>query len=232
LKVLEAINQAESLEQLLDAMPALNPDLVVTYHHFGAVGAFDYKDSCEFYAYNVPENIVNYLDKHRKRDSNPAVTAVFSKGEEIWLSDLVHHPYIIEKGHEKLTEATMAMTGDALCLPLYGPNNRSGYMFLAFGFGKNDCDEFFAFRIQNLTQKFHVRYCLMLHAMHMQVNLTTREAEVLELITFGKTNAEIGTVLGISPNTVNGYVKQIFLKLDVTDRVSAAMRAQTLKIKL
>jgi len=71
-----------------------------------------------------------------------------------------------------------------------------------------------------------------LHAMHMQVNLTTREAEVLELITFGKTNAEIGTVLGISPNTVNGYVKQIFLKLDVTDRVSAAMRAQTLKIKL
>jgi len=232
LKILAAINKAETLEQLLGVAPSFKPDLIATYHHFGAVGAFDYKDSCEFHAYNVPENIVNYLDNHRKRDSNPAVVAVFAKGEEIWLSELLTDPYIIDQGHEKLTKATMEMTGDALCLPLYGPNNRSGYMFLAFGFGRTDCDDFFAFRIQNLTQKFHVRYCLMLQAMHTQVNLTAREAEVLELITFGKTNAEIGTVLGISANTVNGYVGQIFLKLDVTDRVSAAMRAQTLKVTL
>ena len=59
------------------------------------------------------------------------------------------------------------------------------------------------------------------------VHLTQREAEVLQLITFGKTNPEIGSILGISTNTVSGYVKQIFLKLDVSDRVTAALRAST-----
>ena len=232
LTVLDVIDKAESLEQLLDSIPSLIPDMIATYHHFGAVGAFDYKDHSEFHAYNVPEALLNYLDKHRKRDSNPAVTAVLAKGEAVWLSELLENSYIIETGHEKLTQATMDMTGDALCLPLYGPNSRSGYMFLAFGFGKAECDEFLKYRLQNVAQKFHVKYCLMLNGLQMQVNLTPREAEVLELITFGKTNAETGEILGISANTVSGYVKQIFLKLDVKDRVSAAMRAQTLKIQL
>ncbi len=230
-KVLETINQAETLEQILGSMPALWPNMIATYHHFGAVGAFDYKDSCEFYAYNVPQNIVDYLDAHRTFKSNPAVVAVFSKGDAVWLSELLDHPYIQEMGHEKLTEATLELTGDALCLPLYGPNNRLGYMFLALGFGKADCDEFVRFRIELLAQKFHIRYCLMLQALNAQVKLTVREAEVLELISFGKTNSEIATVLGISSSTVGGYVSKIFLKLDVKDRVSAAMRAQTLKIK-
>ncbi len=232
LKLLGAINQAETIEQLLKSIPLLIPNMVASYHHFGAVGAFDYKDHCEFHSVNLPEAIVNYLDQHRKRDSNPGVVAVFSRGCAIWLSELMTDPYIIEIGHEKKTMATIEMTGDGLALPLYGPNNRSGYMFLAFGFGKAECDEFVAYKIQNLAQKFHVRYCLMLQALHTQVKLTPREAEVLELITHGKTNAVIATILGISPNTVSGYVGQIFLKLNVSDRVSAAMRAQTLKVKL
>lgn len=232
LNVIKVIDQAETVQELLDALPKLIPDMIGTYHHFGAVGAFDYNDHSVFHAYNVPQDLFNYLDNHRRRDSNPAVVAVFAKGDAVWLSELIDDPYIIEVGHDKLTQATMDMTGDALCLPLYGPNNRSGYLFIAFGFGKAECDEFLKYRMQNVAQKFHNKYCLMLHAMHIQVNLTPREAEVLDLITFGNTNTEIGEILGISPNTVSGYVKQIFLKLDVTDRVSAAMRAQTLKVKI
>jgi LuxR family transcriptional regulator/LuxR family quorum-sensing system transcriptional regulator CciR len=232
LLALEVIDKAETLKELLDSLPPLIPNMVATYHHFGAVGAFDYKDHSEFHAYNVPPDLLNYLNNHRRRDSNPAVVAVFAKGDVVWLSELIHDPYIIEVGHDRLTQATIDLTGDALCLPLYGPNSRSGYLFLAFGFGKAECDAFLKYRMQNVAQKFHNKYCLMLNAMHMQINLTPREAEVLELITFGKTNTMIGDILGISTSTVSGYVKQIFLKLDVTDRVSAAMRAQTLKVKI
>lgn len=232
LQIVNTIDEAETLEQLLSSVPAILPKITATYHHFGAVGAFDYKDHCEFHAFNVPKDLFDYLDNHRKRDSNPGVVAIFAKGEPMWLSELLEDPYIIEIGHEKLTQATMDMMGDGLCLPLYGPGSRSGYMFLALGYGKAECDEFFRYRTQNIAQKFHVKYCLTLRAMHLQVNLTPREAEVLKLVSFGKTNTEIGNVLGISPNTVSGYVKQIFLKLNVSDRVSAAMRAQTLKIKL
>jgi len=232
LEAMSVIDKAETLQQLLDSIPSLIPNMIGTYHHFGAVGAFDYKDISEFHGYNVPKVMESYLENYRKRDSDPVAAVVFAKGEAVWLSKLVDHPYILEKGHDKLTKATLDMTGDGLCIPLYGPNSRTGYMFVALGFGKVECDEFLIYRMQNVAQKFHVRYCLMRRAMHIQVNLTPREAEVLELITFGKTNSQIAGNLGISSNTVSGYVKQIFLKLDVKDRVSAAMRSQTLKIKL
>ena len=58
-----------------------------------------------------------------------------------------------------------------------------------------------------------------------QVKLTNRESEVLELMTYGKTNPEIGVILNISANTVSSYVKQIYLKLGTTDRVTTALKA-------
>jgi two-component system, NarL family, response regulator NreC len=45
--------------------------------------------------------------------------------------------------------------------------------------------------------------------------LTDREREVLQLIAEGKTNKEIGTVLGVSINTVETHRKHIMEKLDL-----------------
>ena len=56
--------------------------------------------------------------------------------------------------------------------------------------------------------------------------------EVLELLSFGKSNPEIAKILGISSNTVAGYVKQIYLKLGTNDRVSAALRAQCIQLPI
>lgn len=56
-------------------------------------------------------------------------------------------------------------------------------------------------------------------------HFTEREEEVLKLIAEGKSNIEIGQVLNLSPNTVKGYVRQIFAKLSVNDRVKAAKKA-------
>jgi DNA-binding CsgD family transcriptional regulator len=56
-------------------------------------------------------------------------------------------------------------------------------------------------------------------------NLTTREAEVLGWIAEGKTNAEIGRLLFISPHTVRKHIENIFEKLDVHTRTAAARYA-------
>ena len=88
------------------------------------------------------------------------------------------------------------------------------------------------YKIQSLAQVLHIRYCWLIEKLQIQVKLTPREAEVLELITFGKSNVEIGLILNISANTVAVYVKSIFIKLNVSDRVSAAMRAETIKMKI
>lgn len=57
------------------------------------------------------------------------------------------------------------------------------------------------------------------------LSLTMREAEVLIWIARGKSNRDISDILGISPRTVNKHLEQIFTKLGVENRASAAALA-------
>jgi DNA-binding response OmpR family regulator/DNA-binding CsgD family transcriptional regulator len=61
--------------------------------------------------------------------------------------------------------------------------------------------------------------------LQQSLSLTTRESEVLLWISRGKSNREIGEILSISPRTVNKHLEQIFVKLGVENRASAAARA-------
>ena len=57
------------------------------------------------------------------------------------------------------------------------------------------------------------------------VALSDRELEVLRLVADGKTNQEIGEVLFIGPSTVRNHISSILTKLQVENRVQAAVRA-------
>jgi predicted ATPase/DNA-binding CsgD family transcriptional regulator/DNA-binding XRE family transcriptional regulator len=54
--------------------------------------------------------------------------------------------------------------------------------------------------------------------------LSSREAQVLELVAAGKTNREIAADLEISPATVQRHLANIYTKLDVRNRTEAARR--------
>lgn len=54
------------------------------------------------------------------------------------------------------------------------------------------------------------------------LNLTAREAEVLYWLANGKTNKDISQILGMAVRTVNKHLEQIFPKLGVENRTSAA----------
>jgi class 3 adenylate cyclase/DNA-binding CsgD family transcriptional regulator len=56
-------------------------------------------------------------------------------------------------------------------------------------------------------------------------DLTAREAEVLRLIAIGRSNADIGTVLSISLNTVATHVRNILAKTGCANRTEAAAYA-------
>jgi DNA-binding NarL/FixJ family response regulator len=55
--------------------------------------------------------------------------------------------------------------------------------------------------------------------------LTDRESEVLLWVARGKTNRDIGEILGMSPRTVNKHLEHIFEKLGVETRTAAAAAA-------
>jgi DNA-binding CsgD family transcriptional regulator len=55
-----------------------------------------------------------------------------------------------------------------------------------------------------------------------RMGLTRREAEVSAWVSEGKTNAEIGQILGVRPLTVKKHLEHIFAKLGVENRTAAA----------
>ncbi len=55
--------------------------------------------------------------------------------------------------------------------------------------------------------------------------LSAKEVEILQLIVQGRSNKEIGSDLNITEFTVKGHLKNIFLKLHVSDRTEAAIKA-------
>jgi transcriptional regulator EpsA len=65
----------------------------------------------------------------------------------------------------------------------------------------------------------------LLKAQEREVDLSAREREVLKLICIGKTNQEIGAILGISPWTVKIHVRNLMGKLNVSTRGHAAAKA-------
>jgi len=55
--------------------------------------------------------------------------------------------------------------------------------------------------------------------------LTPRETEVLSWVAKGKTNRDVGEILGLSPRTVNKHLEHVFEKLGVETRAAAAALA-------
>ncbi|MBA4342644.1 MAG: DNA-binding response regulator [Methylibium sp.] len=65
----------------------------------------------------------------------------------------------------------------------------------------------------------------LLDALISGFKLTAREAEVLYWVVKGKTNVDIGDILGSSPRTVQKHLEHVFEKLGVETRTSAAALA-------
>jgi DNA-binding NarL/FixJ family response regulator len=66
-----------------------------------------------------------------------------------------------------------------------------------------------------------------LQALATLFKLTQRESEVLHWVIKGKTNRDIGEILGTSPRTVNKHLEHVFVKLGVETRTAAASLAMT-----
>jgi DNA-binding response OmpR family regulator/DNA-binding CsgD family transcriptional regulator len=66
-----------------------------------------------------------------------------------------------------------------------------------------------------------------IESMSLAFKLTAKEAEVLYWVVKGKTNKDIGDILGSSPMTVKKHLERVFVKLGVETRTAAAGMAMT-----
>ena len=77
--------------------------------------------------------------------------------------------------------------------------------------------------VPHLHQAMRCHY--LLRVQQQKHDLSLREREVLKLVCVGKTNQDIGQILGISPWTVKIHVRNFMSKLDVSTRGHAAAKA-------
>jgi CheY-like chemotaxis protein/DNA-binding CsgD family transcriptional regulator len=61
-----------------------------------------------------------------------------------------------------------------------------------------------------------------IEALSLSLALTAREAEVLYWLVKGKTNRDIGEILGASPATIKKHLERVYVKLGVETRTAAA----------
>ncbi len=97
--------------------------------------------------------------------------------------------------------------------------NNGGQAALQFTFlGAIGADEYL-FRLTATSQRADD------DILRQHFSLTQRESEVLLWLAKGKSNRDIGEILGLSARTVNKHLEQIYVKLGVENRASAAVKA-------
>lgn len=233
--IIALIDSAMTIHDLLQVTPKALGAKFASYHHFSDLGDHELKKFTRYHSYNMPTEITDYYDGYEAENyhrENPGIKAVFSRGQYSWLSDLKNDPQVLEMNYDEQIQYAMDAVGDGLCIPLLATKYRYGYAFVGFEKDKSSFDPIMPFQVQFLMQKLHLRYCQLFEALQSEIKLTKREFEVLELLSAGKTNQDIGAILSISTHTVGSYVSRIFLKLGVSDRVNAAIRARAFIVGL
>lgn len=224
LSALDGVFQTKSIHELQEFSFSITNFRYGTYHHLPAIGSHNFDQTNQFWVFNLPTEVAEYVEKNGNR-SDPVMKYVLKKARPYWASQLKTNSKTTNSKFSRRINLITNNLSDGILMPVFGPNHRYGYIFMSFHHPKDYYDEIFIWQLQTFLKATHVQYCNLSESVRKSIHLTKRESQVLELITFGQSNQQIAKSLKISPNTVAGYVKQLYLKLDVTDRVQAAMKA-------
>lgn len=113
---------------------------------------------------------------------------------------------------------------DAVSVPLFGPNGCDSYSVFIFRRLITESDEPLIRRIVEIAHTMHIKVCTVAGREEREIApMSKREGEVLRWMAHGKSNVDIATILGLAPATIDTFVRRIFAKLQVNDRISAVL---------
>ncbi|NNU16932.1 LuxR family transcriptional regulator [Parvularcula sp. ZS-1/3] len=212
----------------VDTLKALGIPMM-SYHHMPPPGAFDHSPFVSVMASGFPEAWVErYKDRQYYRVDPIPREAMSAFRPFVW-SKAAERADLSEDELDYLEELHHAHLGEGIAIPVFGPHGRNGYVGLGSGQEEWPFSHAETTRFHYISQAAHLRYCeLLSEALPRHVSLSDREEEILGWIAQGKSNAVMADILSLSPNTVDTYVRRIFRKLMVGDRVTAALRGLAL----
>lgn len=222
---LRTVARFGELRETYIAFYLANGPKMMSYHHLPPPGATDFGNAITIDTYGFPDEWVDRYITERFYEIDPIPKHALSTTEPFWWSEAYDFPDLKPEEKDYLRELSKADFGDGLAVPVFGPFGRSGYFGLGFGPKTVELSIAEISTLQWACQLGHLKYCELLSAkLPDNVSLSSRECEILSWVAKGKSNTVIADIIGISSYTVDTYLRRIFVKLGVSDRVTAALR--------
>ena len=201
----------------------------LSYHHYPPLGAVDYESAIIVAALGFPEGWVKTYSEQRMYEYDPIIRYAMSATRPFWWGSITELTKLSKREEDYMELLESADLGAGLAVPVYGPHGRNGYFGLGFREASPDVAPNKIIELQWACQMIHLQYCMLLaRVFGVEVKLSVQEISVLKRVSQGRTNSEISDELNISKKTVETYVRRSFDKLNVGDRMTAALRARSL----
>jgi LuxR family transcriptional regulator/LuxR family quorum-sensing system transcriptional regulator CciR len=202
---------------------------MMSYHHLPPPGATDHSDYVEVATHGFPEEWARRYQDEQLYRIDPIPKHALDACWPFFWSEVGEHMDLTQDQQRYLRMLDQQNLGDGLAIAVFGPHGRNGYVGLGGWIGRAKPDNAQISALQMIAQMAHLRYCeLLVQKLPSYARLSEREREILVWIAKGKSNGVMAEILDLSPNTVDTYVRRVFRKLHVGDRVTAALRGVAL----
>lgn len=174
-------------------------------------------------AYGHPKDFENkYISQGWGRVDPIHQYAISNGGPFRWRD--IHKLTKLSPEQERFLEfAQQSGLTDGVAFGVYGPKLRHAFVGLGFGPGTPEPTKADADMMQLICQTGHIRYCEMVDDI-ASVSLSPRESETLKWMSIGKSNADIASIMGVSPHTIDTHVRRLYAKLGASDRTTASLK--------
>lgn len=228
----EACKRVTSLDELSEVLKTSFQRFSVemfSYVHCPPLGAVDYGPSEVVTHFGYPRRWTYFYLKNECCNFDPFIGHAFEKNEAFKWNEVIEKPVEDNKTKAFIEEVKALDVKEGYAFPVFGARFRSGFFTFAFDEKAAKLNELSLFMLQWACQTAHHRFvALKTQLDQVRGYLTAREKEILRWVSLGKSNAEISDILKISRHTIDGYLRNIYIKLDVSERVSASHRALAL----
>ena len=176
------------------------------------------------YHFGYPQEIVATYLNPEILESDPIPDHVMAVGHVMTWQQSVADQKLTERHRAYVRKATDMGFIDGVAVPLFGPNSRNSYFSMNFDRPMAADDEEIVAPLVAIAQSCHRRICAIINQSgEDEPPLSERESQVLYWISRGKSNSDMAIILDISQATVDSYIRRLFKKLQVNDRISAVI---------
>jgi len=198
-----------------------------SYHHYPPLGAVDFTDQLVIFADGFPEYWINRYAEQRYDRCDPIVKKALNSTSAFWWSDVRAEDFSGAEANY-LTDLRAQNFGDGLAVPVFGPNDRNGYIALGVGTDEKIFDEEDITRLQLFCTAAHLHYCELTRWKRKKISLSPEEHQTMKLAARGLTTQDIAKHMNVTPITIDTNLRRIYEKLDVHTRVAATLRCLAL----